>query len=574
MALSLRQPKSPDTEIVPNGDGPPRPRQGGPGHGGGGLRGRFVEQPFLNSALVLLCVAAIVLAMMAIGPASQSSGQTTRTSTVKRGVVQSTVSGSGNVKAATELDLGFKTSGTVTHIYVKEGQQVAKGQLLATLEPQDAEVTLEQAKASLQSAEASLAALEENEGESTSSQGGMGATASAASVQSSSATAHTAASDDNSARSSATPATATTPTTTTPTTTTPTTTTPTTTTPTTTTPTTTTPTTTTPTTTTPTTSTPAATGTGTGSSTGSESKKTQSAATREANLASSEATVKTDRLTVKSDEQAVQNTKLYAPEDGTIVSLSGEVGQTVSATGTTKASSSSSSSSASSSSTSGLGKAGSTGSSTPSSSEGASSGSTFMVLSDLNAMRLVVSLSESEIGNVHVGQIATLTIEALNGQKLAAHVTHVAQTSTSTSGAASYDVTFKLDQGAVGLKVGMSATAEVVIKQAEGVNVPTSAIKGGSVTVLRHGKQVSEQVTTGLAGDSSTIILSGVKAGETVVLPSTATATATATGTSSSGASPFGSRGKSASGGLGSSLGGGGFPSGGPPSGGFPGGAP
>jgi hypothetical protein len=197
-----------------------------------------------------------------------------------------------------------------------------------------------------------------------------------------------------------------------------------------------------------------------------------------------------------------------------------------------------------------------------------------MVLSDLNAMRLVVSLSESEIGNVHVGQIATLTIEALNGQKLAAHVTHVAQTSTSTSGAASYDVTFKLDQGAVGLKVGMSATAEVVIKQAEGVNVPTSAIKGGSVTVLRHGKQVSEQVTTGLAGDSSTIILSGVKAGETVVLPSTATATATATGTSSSGASPFGSRGKSASGGLGSSLGGGGFPSGGPPSGGFPGGAP
>jgi HlyD family secretion protein len=191
-----------------------------------------------------------------------------------------------------------------------------------------------------------------------------------------------------------------------------------------------------------------------------------------------------------------------------------------------------------------------------------------MVLSNLESMQLVVSLSESEIGNVHVGQIATLTIEALNGQKLAGHVTHVAQTSTSTSGAASYDVTFKLDQGAVGLKVGMSATAEVVIKQAEGVNVPTSAIKGGSVTVLRAGKQVSEQVTTGLAGDSSTIILSGVQAGETVVLPTTAT------GTSSSGASSFGSRGKSAGGGLGSSLGGGGFPSGGPPSGGFSGGAP
>ena len=37
---------------------------------------------------------------------------------------------------------------TVTHIYVSQGQQVAQGQLLATLDPQSAEVTLEQAKAS------------------------------------------------------------------------------------------------------------------------------------------------------------------------------------------------------------------------------------------------------------------------------------------------------------------------------------------------------------------------------------------------------------------------------------------
>jgi hypothetical protein len=190
-----------------------------------------------------------------------------------------------------------------------------------------------------------------------------------------------------------------------------------------------------------------------------------------------------------------------------------------------------------------------------------------MVLSDLEAMQLVVALSESDIGNVHVGQIATLTIEALNGRKVAAHVTRVAQTPTSTSGAVSYDVTFRLDQGATGLKVGMSATADVVIKQAEGVNVPTSAIKGGSVTVLRGGKQLSERVTTGLAGDSSTIVLSGLKAGETVVLPST--------GASSSSGSSLGSRGKLGSGGLGSSLGGGGgLPSGGPPSGGFPAGGP
>jgi hypothetical protein len=172
--------------------------------------------------------------------------------------------------------------------------------------------------------------------------------------------------------------------------------------------------------------------------------------------------------------------------------------------------------------------------------------------------QVVVPLSESEIGNVHVGQIATVTVEALEGRKLAARVASLAVLSTSSSGAVSYDVTFQLEQTTAGLKPGMSATAEVVVKQAEGINVPTSTITAGSVTVERGGKQVSQAVTTGLAGNSSTIILSGLKAGETVLLPATSS-------TSTSGASltsKLGGRGGGLGGGLGGG-GGGGFPGGG-----------
>ena len=143
-------------------------------------------------------------------------------------------------------------------------------------------------------------------------------------------------------------------------------------------------------------------------------------------------------------------------------------------------------------------------------------------------MHLVVALSESEIGNVKVGQIATVTVEALSGRKLAAHVSEVATLSPRSSGVVSYDVTFQLDQMTDGLKPGMSATAEVVVKQAEGVSVPTSAISGGSVTVVRAGKDVRQPVLTGLAGNTSTIVRSGVKAGETVVLPA-AVSTSSAT---------------------------------------------
>jgi hypothetical protein len=196
------------------------------------------------------------------------------------------------------------------------------------------------------------------------------------------------------------------------------------------------------------------------------------------------------------------------------------------------------------------------------------------VLSDLSAMKLVVPLSESEIGNVKVGQPATVTIEALKSAKLAAHVSEVAALPTSNSGVVSYDVTFSLDQLESGLKAGMSASAEVVVSQAEGVNVPTSAISGGSVTVIDNGKQERRSVTTGLAGNSTTIVLSGLKAGERIVLPVASTSGSTSSllsrlaGKSTSGT--LGGGGGGAAGGLG----GGGFAGGGFARGGARGGAP
>jgi multidrug efflux pump subunit AcrA (membrane-fusion protein) len=517
---------------------------------------------WLLYALGALCAGAIVAAVLLVGPSSSSQASVTRTARAAQGVVQSTVSGSGNLQAASQLNLGFKTAGTVTHIYVSQGQHVVQGQLLATLDPQSAEVTLEQAKASLQSAEANLAKEEETDGEGSSTAGSSAGSASAASIDYTTVAGAARVADaadytgPGASTGTTSPPVSTTPASTTPADTTPTSTTPKSTTPTSTSPTSTappgttrasTPSTSTSTTTTRPTSTSGggATGTSTQSthdggseestSGASSAKATTSTATREANLASARAAVKSAKLTVQSDEQSVQDTRLYAPQNGTIVSLSGQVGEVVSGSGTTKASSSASSSSGSGASATGATGASTTGraatgaSSDSSASSGSSSSSAFAVLSDLSSMQLVVALSESEIIHVKAGQIATVTVEALEGRKLAAHVSEVAIESTSSSGAVSYDVTFQLDQMESGLKPGMSATAEVVIKQAEGVNVPTSAISGGEVTVERNGKQVRQRVVTGLAGNSSTIIVSGLQAGETVVLPAASTASSSAT---------------------------------------------
>jgi multidrug efflux pump subunit AcrA (membrane-fusion protein) len=460
---------------------------------------RHTGASWLVYALGALCAGAIVVAFLLVGPPSQSATVQSRTVKAQQGVVQQTVSGSGNVEPATQLDLGFKTSGVVQAIHVSQDQYVTTGQLLAELNPQSAEAALEQARATLQAAEAALAAEEEDGGESSTSQS-SGASSSQTPSQSEGAT-H---------KATAAPA-------------------------------------------------PAAT-TSSGSSTGSE-KPRQSAATREANLASARAAVKSDRIAVQSAEQALSDTKLFAPDNGTIVSLAGEVGESVSGTGTSKASTSASSaSSGSSSGAAGAGtgsssaRSGSGASSTASSaSSGSGSDTPFAVLSDLTTMQLVVGLSESEIVHVHTGQPATVTVEALEGAKLAAHVVSVATLASSSSGVVSYDVTFQLDQTASGLRPGMSGSAEVVVRQEEGVNVPTSAISGSTVTVLQGGRQERRRVVTGLAGNSSTVVLSGLKAGEEVALPVASSSSATSL------TSRLAGRGGGLVGGLGGGLGGGGF---------------
>lgn len=434
--------------------------------------------PWPSLLLVVLCAGAIVAAILLVGPAAGSQAPANRTALAASGVVQSTVSGSGNVEAASELDLGFKTAGVVSHIYVTQGQHVTEGKLLAELDPKSTEVALEQARANLQQAEANLLQAEEAHTSATgdsessgSSESPDGSESGGRSDNNNGETQRAAGSTDTQSTLHAS----------------------------------------------------ANAGTSTSSPARSVSPNSTtftSPALREADIASAKATVRSDRLAVQSAEEALADTRLFAPQTGTIVALAGEVGETVSASGTTRASSASASGSSTEGDT-GLGSGASSARSSTSSGSGGSgtSAATFAVLSDLSSMQLVAPLSESEVSDVRPGQPATVAIEALEGTKLAAHVVSVATLPTSNSGVVSYDVTFQLDQLAAGLKPGMSATAEVVVKQAEGVNVPTSAISGGTVTVVENGKQVRRKIVAGLVGNSSTIVLAGLRAGEEILLP-------------------------------------------------------
>jgi hypothetical protein len=183
-----------------------------------------------------------------------------------------------------------------------------------------------------------------------------------------------------------------------------------------------------------------------------------------------------------------------------------------------------------------------------------------------------VSLSESDIGSVKAGQPATVTVNAASGEQFAARVADIGVLSStassgSSSSAVSYPVTLSLDQTGKGLKAGMSATADIVTSQVTGMAVPSQALSGSTVTVeAADGTQSTQQVQTGVVGDSTTQVISGLKVGDKVVVRSTA-----ALGTAQGGSNQLNSaiRNRLGGGGLGGGLGGGGGFGGGGGAGGF-----
>jgi macrolide-specific efflux system membrane fusion protein len=158
-------------------------------------------------------------------------------------------------------------------------------------------------------------------------------------------------------------------------------------------------------------------------------------------------------------------------------------------------------------------------------------------------MTMTVALSESDVGKVKVGQPATVALDALTGVTLGGHVTAISPVGTTSNSVVSYDATLTLDQSESQVKPGMSASASVIVGQAQGVNVPNSAVSGtgslATVTALSNGRKTSKQVAVGLRGDSRTQIISGLSAGDelvvTTTLPpltsSTAAGSASGTGT-------------------------------------------
>jgi len=160
-----------------------------------------------------------------------------------------------------------------------------------------------------------------------------------------------------------------------------------------------------------------------------------------------------------------------------------------------------------------------------------------------------ISLNEVDIVKVAVGQKATLTFDAIEGLSASGEVMEMDILGTVSQGVVNYSVKIGFDTQDERIKPGMSVSAAVITDAKQDViMIDNSAIKSsgdvnyvemisGTVTpamladktgVTSATAPIQQQIEVGLANDTSTEILSGLKEGDTIIIR-TVTATAATT---------------------------------------------
>jgi len=149
-------------------------------------------------------------------------------------------------------------------------------------------------------------------------------------------------------------------------------------------------------------------------------------------------------------------------------------------------------------------------------------------------LEVKVGINEVDISKVHANAPARITVDALPDAAFVGSVTEIAPASTNAFDAASAGSTSSISKFSVKvgfarydprLRSGMSANVAIISQRhAHVVLAPLEAVpftdKQGQVTVLTApGKQEKRTVVTGLRNDTDVEIVSGLHAGETLVVP-------------------------------------------------------
>src|SRR5574341_943729 len=159
-----------------------------------------------------------------------------------------------------------------------------------------------------------------------------------------------------------------------------------------------------------------------------------------AQLAAGEAQVKQQEAALRQAQIDLDHTYIRAPVDGTVVSRSVDVGQTVAAS--------------------------------------LSAPTLFLIAQDLTKMQVDTNVDESDIGRVRVGQDATFTVDAFPGETFKGKVVQIRQAPINVQNVITYDVVVAVPNPDFKLFPGMTANVKILVDRREHVlRIPSAALR-------------------------------------------------------------------------------------------------
>lgn len=181
----------------------------------------------------------------------------------------------------------------------------------------------------------------------------------------------------------------------------------------------------------------------------------------------------------------------------------------------------------------------------------------FVIAENLETMELKAAVDEADIGAVAAGQKARFTVDAFPERRFDATIRDISYASTVTEGVVTYQARLNVDNAELLLRPGMTATVEIVTREAEGVLLaPAAAFRfsppqttqrsgwsiqrlfmparpmgrgrqargtsdggeGRPLYVLRDGQPQMVRVVTGATDGDMVEIVSGLEAGDRVIV--------------------------------------------------------
>ena len=178
----------------------------------------------------------------------------------------------------------------------------------------------------------------------------------------------------------------------------------------------------------------------------------------DASLASARANVHVAEANVKLSQTSIDKAEIVAPIDGMVLDMTADLGQTVSAGGSTV--------------------------------------TLFTLAHDLGQMQLQIDVDEADIGKVEIGDSAGFSVDAYLGQTFPARVSSLRFAPQKVDGIVTYATILDIDNSDHRLRPGMTASADVTVEHAAGVlSVPNAAFRFTPPVA-----QASTPQTTGLLG--------------------------------------------------------------------------